>query len=477
MLRLALFVTLPFLGLVSCRGERPPFNVLFISVDTLRADHLGCYGYERDTSPAIDRLASRSVRFDQALVQWPKTGPSICSIFTSTYGSTSGVLRSTGKIPVPQDHDVLAERLAEAGYETLAVVTNNCLSAQLGYDQGFNFFESVESQIGDFVTARALAVIRARKTTHPFFLWVHYLDPHASYRPPEKYADLFLDDELYRADTREPVPVATDPMTHGIGHIPLNAFHEGLDRVRDYVALYDSEIRFLDECVGELLDEMETDGLLENTLIVLTSDHGESLGDHAYYFRHGMLPYDDCVRVPLLIHVPGLRSGVIQEPTALLDLTPTILEALGVERAWQCEGSSVLSWLREGEARSPRPVFTESGVEENYAISVRKGRYKLIRYGDQRIKRRVDAQLGRRRSRRGGSPDGAPYELYDIHADPGETRDLFSRRPEIVEELRELLDPFVEQSYARAPSRGEGEIRISEEMAETLKELGYVEDG
>lgn len=461
-----------------CGGEALPpwdvspvargYHVLLITIDTLRADHLHCYGYPRETSRHLDALAARSQRFDQAFVQWPKTGPSIASIMTSTYGSTSGVMRTTGKIPVPRSYDCLAELLARAGYQTRAVVTNGSLSRKLNYDQGFEVYEQVferDRAHAERMTAAAIELLRTRDPSRPFFQWVHYVDPHMPYHPPREYRERFVGDSLYEADQRGPVPL--DPRITGEGKAPegglgaiLKGSHlDGLDEVRDYVARYDAEILYLDEHVGTLLAEVEREGLLSSTLVIVTSDHGESLGDHGYYFRHGQLPYDACLRVPWILYHPDLPPRVIRAPVALLDLAPTVVEALHVPPGWQFEGTSLLRHLHESSDPT-RPVFSEAGYHDAFSLTVRHGDYKLIHVGDPRL-----AKILR----------GEPRELYHVASDPGETLHLGADGGRVARGLRRLLDPVVAAAYGKVPPIGDGEAILSDEAERNLVELGYVD--
>jgi arylsulfatase A-like enzyme len=195
--------------------------------------------------------------------------------------------------------------------------------------------------------------------------------------------------------------------------------------------------------------------------VVFLADHGESLGDHNLYFHHGMFPYDACTRVPLLLRFPGIPPGVVEEPVALLDLVPTLLELLELEPGWQCEGRSFAARLRNPSAAPvDRPVFTGSGYKKLYTVAARVGRYKLIKVTDRVLAARLT---------------GEPYELYDVVADPGETRNLRAELPEVTEELRRLLDPWVEEAYATVPFPTDEGAALSDFESRRLLELGYVD--
>ncbi len=454
----------------SLRGtaETSPYNVFFLTVDTLRADHLGSYGYPRATSPFLDRLAEQSTRFEWALVQWPKTGPSFASLFTSTYGSTSGVARKTGRFGVPESLDLFAEILDTAGFETMALVSNGCLTRQLHYDQGFDtYVEHFYAQEGaaDQLADRCKQVLLDRQDDGNYFLWAHFIDPHAPYLPPQEYVDEFSGDELYHASVGPEVPHYEDGMsgTFSVGRIPPVAQIEDHHQVRDYVVRYDAEIRYLDRVLEDLWNWMKEKQLLENTIVVFTSDHGESLGDHNYFFEHGRYPYDACTRVPLFIHHPDLKPSVIEEPVALMDIVPTVLEALELPPGFQTEGKSLLSWLESGgPTEEVRPVITESGYSQRFCVAVRRGPWKLIKISDTTLRKELT---------------GSTYELYHVLNDPGETRNLIEDPDPAIQEaftrLRPVLDRETKDRHAK---KGLAQLQeVSTEVDETLRALGYVD--
>ena len=465
--------------LASCsRGEhedapksRELWNIVIVTLDALRYDHLHCYGYPRETTPHLDRVAARGLLFEHAVAQWPKTGPSMASMMTSTYGSTNGV-KETFCQKIPRAYDLLAEILHGAGYQNFGVMANLSLSPKMNFDQGFDEGCFVVSTAVDAksITAQAKGLFGKRDPSRPFFLWVHYLDPHAPYAPPPGYGEEFGSDPIFVSDRRPKIPVdprVKDPgaavvENNEIGFIPAYTYLPGKDELRDYVAKYDGDIRFTDEHVGDLLDWMGAQGALEHTIVVVTSDHGESLGDHNYYFEHGRFPYDDCLRVPLIIVHPGWNPARIAAPVALLDVAPTLLEWTGLAPGWQFEGHSLAKWLSGGAREQPRPVFSESGYHKQFEVSVCKGRYKLIRVGTHYMT---------------GLLTGKPYELYDVVADPGETKNLVDVKPDVAEELRDLLDAHAEAAWVRAPPPEDGEAYTpNAHEKEQIDKLGYGKD-
>ena len=485
-------------ALGGCRGEAksaaveplpPRSNILLITTDTLRADHLGSYGYERDTSPNLDRLAAEGVRFDQVAVQWPKTGPSFASIFTATYPKDNDIVRRIGQ-PLPCRFRMLAEALKAAGYQTHAVVANAALSHEFYFDQGFDSYvetwdveppDGIDPTGAEAVTRLAIGVLeRIEEQDQPYFLWVHYLDPHFPYTPPGEWSDRFQGDEHFDPSVELDVTDRPRQQMMGIGQEQVLDGHHDL---AFYVARYDAEIAYNDHWIGELLAAAGGRGLLADTLTVFTSDHGESLGDHHYYFDHGRFSFQTCLRVPLIVHYPGvLAPRVEHQPTELIDLAPTILEAAGVELedgAWM-QGRSLTPRLR-GEAAAAasgdprltadghRLAFSEAGWEthDKWQKVVRDERFKLI-YAQTRPEQQWI-----------GGP-GVRFTLFDLVNDPQETTNVADQHPAELERLQRELSAW--QNAERYPVAVEpaaaacGDDRqMEDETRQILKSLGYLQ--
>lgn len=430
----------------------PRSNVLLITVDTLRADHLSSYGYGRRTSPHIDSLAAAGVRFDQTAVQWPKTTPSFASLFTATYSKDNDIVRRVG-IPVSCRFEMLAEVLRGQGYATAAVVSNGALGREFHFNQGFDtYIETWKLGPGgiggthlpaggdptraEVVTHLATGLLddlaSAARSGKPYFLWVHYLDPHYPYASPPTFRNRFVGDRLY--DPRQKVFVSPNRPQLQMGGIGRQQVIEGHDDLAFYVARYDAAIAYADEQIGVLLAEMQRRGLLRRTLTVFTADHGESLGEHDYYFDHGRFGFQTCLRVPLIFHYPGVLAPRVEPAvTELLDVAPTLIEAAGVTLPgglWK-QGRSLTPRLRGHPAAGgdgARPAFSEAGWETNdkWQKIVRDGRYKLI-----------FAQTNPEQRWIGGP--GVRFTLYDLAADPGETTNAADRLPAVLDRLKREL--------------------------------------
>jgi len=306
------------------RARDPRPNVLLVSMDTTRADHLSAYGYPRPTSRFLTSLAEQGVRVEAAYSPSATTGPSHASLFTALPPIAHGVRKNGHTLADP--HETLAERLSSAGYETGAVVSSFVLSREFGYDQGFADYDDDVSRAdtpeatmvwegrtvdgrfygsADDTTDRALRWLRERSHPEdPFFLFVHYFDPHDPYLPP--------------ADYRPPF----DPTRK-----------EAL-KLNRTIFLYDTLLAFTDREIGRLLEALEREGLADDTLVVVTGDHGEGLMTHGHMY-HGVHVYEEAVRVPLIVRWPGrVPAGrVVAAPFAIVDLAPAILELAGVESA------------------------------------------------------------------------------------------------------------------------------------------------
>ena len=299
-------------GLVANRAEAGgTTNVLLISIDTLRADHLGTYGYQRGTSPKIDAFANEAIVFENAFSQAPWTLPSHATMLTSLYPSVHRA--DTYSARLSPKVLTLPEILRENGYQTLAVTSHVLLTDLYGMDQGFARLRFNGGLDADRVTSQALDFLDGRNPNRPFFMLVHYFDVHADYGAPAPYGERFVD------------PAYSGPTTGARDNFYASA-KTPEDRAH-LVDLYDGEIAFTDEHVGQLIQGLTERGLFDETTVILTADHGEEFGEHGH-FEHKTL-YDNVLHVPLIIKPAGVDTepARVQAPVALLDLTPTILAA------------------------------------------------------------------------------------------------------------------------------------------------------
>ncbi len=351
-----------FASLAALACSEPPRDVLLITVDTLRADHLSSYGFELATSPNIDALAAHSALFERAVAASSSTAPSHASILTSLYprqhsiGYRNGDTRLEGAV-------TLAELLRARGYATAAFVGNAVLRRRIGLDRGFDTYDD---ELPEPEASRPLVFERrARQTTEralawlaraeePFFLWVHYQDPHGPYDPPDGYADTFAPER----DPDEP-PLPRLESSLATGGIPAYQALPGLTRASEYRARYADEIRYADHWIGELLASPR----LRDAIVVFTADHGESLGEGGHYFMHGTTTLPPEAHVPLLVRAPGVAPARIATTVSHVDIAPTILELAGVPAPSGMRGVALGPGLRGEAPLAERVVYCDMGAE------------------------------------------------------------------------------------------------------------------
>jgi arylsulfatase A-like enzyme len=294
---------------------------MLIVIDTLRADHLSVYGYHRRTSPSLDRLARHAVVYSRAISVGTWTIPSHASMFTGLLPMTHGAYRAVGSqwslaTPLAPEIITVAERLATAGYQTAAFVGNDTyLHPIFGLDQGFKLYETRGLWRADRVTRRAIRWLE-RHYEQPFFLFLNYLDPHEPYAAPAPYDHAF--------------PGRRDGMRNLAHRVRDEGRAPTAEELEHCVSQYDGDILYTDHHLGRLLERLRDLGRYRDALIIVTSDHGELLGEHGR-LGHGTFPYDDVVRVPLIVKYPGQTEGRIEDrPVSTVDVTPTILDTVGL---------------------------------------------------------------------------------------------------------------------------------------------------
>ena len=398
--------------------EKSP-NVVLITIDTLRADHLGCYGYQQIKTPNIDALAADGVRFARAFTPVPVTLPSHSAMLTGTYPMLSG-MHDFAANKLSPDQPTLATALKQAGYVTGAVVAAAVLDSRFGLNHGFDFyydhfeFSRLEEKNldemerpGNLVADQALDWL-GKNAGKKFFLWMHLYDPHYPYTPPEPYRREY----------------ATRP--------------------------YDGEIAFDDEQVGRLILFLKEKNLYQNTVIVLAGDHGESLGEHGEK-THGFFIYNATLHVPFIVHLPGKASvRVVDDPVSLVDLMPTALAAAGVEIPSAVQGRNLLPVIRGETPDHDRAVYNETflpRIHFNWSElrGAQNAKYHFI--------------------------DAPKPELYDLARDPGELQNLFSDKKAVGEEMRAKLAGLI-RDYSAGKEMAE-KTGLDPALMERLKSLGY----
>ena len=416
---------------------QPP-NVLLISVDTLRPDHLGAYGYGTPTSPVIDRLSASGVRVATCVASAPETAPAMASLLTGMYQYRTRVVANRGTLQAYVS--TIAERLQESGYTTAGFIGNTLLGADRGFDQGFEHFEAFRhanplASSDDRGVTRATAWL-ASAPARPWFLWIHLIDPHGPYisAKPSWSEGFVYPDGTFGADA--PVPAGAG--NFGLGIVPKYQQFLGDDaRPSDFVRRYDGEIRFTDAQLERLLAAIDS----TETLVVLTADHGESLTEHDEYFQHGWFLYDTTLTVPLIVSWPGVlpSNTVLERQVSAVDVAPTIYEIVGVvpeaEDATPVDGTSFAHALLQPDTTTHAMAFAV-GPRENHPFAVRAGRWKLIHTPAGR------PPAPTKNHPMNGFDTPERFELYDTTADPGETTNVAEQHPERVTELTTALAGF-----------------------------------
>ena len=428
-------------------------NLLLISIDTLRADHLGCYGYPRATSPTVDRLASRGALFTNCFAQRGLTSPSLASILTSQYPVTHGIRRNG---PTFTGGELcLAEVLRKQGYACAAFFANPWI-VNLKW-QGFDPLLP-----GDETGATEKAVAWLKENHgDPFFLWLHLYAPHNPFGPPTEYLDGFVDPK-YDGDMD-----GSDYVLYGVTLERRELSGADLNHV---LGLYDGEIRYSDNLVARLLATLDEAGQTENTLTVFTADHGEELYDRHCYFYHLASVYDSVLRIPLVLKWPGtIPEGIrIESVVESIDIAPTLLELLGIPKPAGFQGTSLAPTLA-GEELDLGPAFSEW---EDKIVTMRTTEHRYVfnptgyhpRWAN---KRKV---AGRK---------GDPFypigdrELYDLTAEPLERTNLVDRNNEVAAEMHRKVLSWMEK-YGWVPDGSVTHDKIDEELREQLESAGYV---
>lgn len=429
-------------------GAARGYNLVLLTVDTLRADRLGAYGYRvRPTSPNLDARLAEGIVFERAMAQRASTWPSLASLLTGLYPRAHGV--EENGYGFPDELPTLPKLLHDAGYATAAFLSNMCQANHQGWDA----FACAGGQDGKTV-ARAQEWLATRPADRPFFLWVHLFGAHGPYYNGGDLAATF--DPGYRGPVGPKKWQLNRIMTEPLALAPRDVRH--LD------ALYDAAVVGSDRLSGRLLAGLSHHVGTERTLLVVSADHGEELYDHHGYLYHACSVYQTTLHVPLAFVAPGLlpAGGRVAPAVELIDVLPTVLDLLAVSRPEGLQGRSLLRYLsRPAEASGPgKPAFSEYG--RTAIQTVLDGDWKLVVNPD------GIAPVCIPEAPPGHYPIGRA-ELYDLAADPEETTDLAAARPEEVARLRALLA----QRFAGIPRRG-GEQHIPAGLKEELKALGYV---
>lgn len=467
--------------------EPPRPNILVILIDTLRADHLSCYGYQQPTSPNIDKLAEQGVLFERCYSSSSWTLPACTSLMSGLYCFEHGV--NTWTSAIDDQLPWLPQLLQKAGYQTLGVSSNPFLTNKQGFGRGFDVFDDqtvlaaaewsfpmldsqykacVLASTGATATRRAIELLNDRVQNKPFFLLVHYMDCHADYVPPAPW-DKKFDPDYQGAIT---------------GHIQSQHFATNLPArdLQHVIAMYDGEIAHVDDQVGQLLEQLDALGLTQNTVVILTADHGEEFLEHGQW-AHGHSLYEPAVHVPLIFRWPGLAQPRhrVTSAVSLVDVLPTALDTLKLPVPRNHHGMALTQALQGGEAPADRSLLMETQLSLPL-LAVIRGRQKVI------------SQIHR-------NPQSVasiePLAVYDLTKDPKE-QDQRVLSDERLSQLRDQIQSFLTATMlgstaspnagvpvpnlnndsSSTPSGGKtsGDKASGGEQIERLRSLGYISE-
>jgi len=401
-------------------GTGTAWNVLIITLDTTRADHIGAYGYKTAQTPNIDLLASQGIRFENGYTSVPLTLPSHSALFTGRYPIANNV-RNNGSYFLPENEVTLAEVLQDRGYDTRAVISSFVLLSKFGVNQGFALYDDsldTHEMIRNYKSEIPAELVHEKfsawlgQNNKPFFYWLHFYDPHTPYRPPLEFA---------------------------------KRFPQGSK------GLYDGEIAYTDVWVGRVIEDLRRRGLLEHTLVIIAADHGEAFGEHVEQ-GHGIFCYEEALRVPLIFYAPKFfgKARTAAARVGLVDVMPTVLDLLGFDIPRAVQGRSFRSLLKGGSEKEERTFYFESlyGREEmNWAplTGLLHRNYKYISLPDP--------------------------ELYDLGADCSEKQNLLLRKNIVARDMDKRLAKFI---VDHSQSSGETRRELSAGDKEQLQALGYI---
>ncbi|HIE18226.1 TPA: DUF4976 domain-containing protein [Candidatus Bathyarchaeota archaeon] len=407
--------------MVKAETGGPKLKVILLVIDTLRADHLGCYGYHRDTSPCIDKIAKEGVLFEYAYPTDVPTQPSFTSMFTGLRGIETGIVSHSQSERLPEEIPCFPEILSQKGIVTAAVSTLYMM--RRWFARGFQCYMNPVAGIrrrlqqvdAEEINSMAFPWIR-KNYKKDFFLFIHYWDPHGLYFPPKKYRRLFYDGdecdpENHSLDALKRQPIWPFTKRH------LDAIREGVMDIEYVIAQYDGEIRYSDDNVKDLVDLLEDLGIYDETVLIITSDHGESLGEHDFYFDHCEV-YETTIRVPLIMRYPllvpkgKLFKGLVQSTISLM---PTILDLFEIEHPSRMEGKNLVD-LANRDEDPYKEIYVNQGLW-TAKRAIRTERWKLIKTFDKAFWETPEV------------------ELYDMKEDPDETENLAPEKQEIIDKL------------------------------------------
>jgi arylsulfatase A-like enzyme len=430
--------------LKNIKGKDKDFNIILISIDTLRADHLGCYNYPRNTSPSLDKFRGNAVLFRCCIAQSSSTLTSHASMLTSLIPSHHGAF-FVREQALPDNSQTMAELLKQKGYRTISFNDGGQIAPKFGLNQGFDRYESMS----DNIKAEHLNFYRVVTKTmtwldqHPnekFFLFLHTYETHHPYTPKKRQLKLF--ESNYNGDLNWQITVE---MIEKINKGEIKLTDEDKQHI---INTYDAEIRSMDESFGLLIRYLKEKKLYDNTLIIFTSDHGEEFGEHGIWATHSHTLFNDQLHVPLLLKLPGSKFAArkVDHLVRSIDILPTVLDLLGEKMSKDFEGSSLVPLMKGIPPKKPVFAISQRDMQQTYVSaywSIMTRKWKLY-----------------------------DSKLYDLLNDPGELKDIAGSHEDLKTNLQKYALKYIKRKKAKISAK---KVTLDDELREKLKSLGYLD--
>lgn len=430
-------------------------NVVLIVADALRADHLGCYGYSRPTSPEIDRFAADALIFDKAMSNSPWTKPSMGTVFTSMYAHEHQAFSWMDNLP--DERLTLAEVFRNKNYATFAIQTNPSITENHNFKQGFRYYDEMVLEKGEIVTSHFNSWVKKNKKK-PFFAYLHYMDTHVPYNAPQEFGQIFglKDDTLFTPGEFQTIDVRL------LGEMGLS-----LRDKQSLVNLYDAAIKYFDSNFAKIVDNLKKLGILNETVIILTSDHGEEFWEHDG-FAHGHTIYNELLHVPLIIgYIPHLPEKRIKSYVQLLDFFPTVLSLVGIKNDFELRGRD-LTLATFSDKQINEEIFLEGILYGSEKKGILKDGWKLIENTGKKNEDTFNLFGDLVKYKYPKYKKG--FELYNINQDFSEKYNLINNYPQIAINLKKDLLAF---RMTLPDFNQQKKIKLKEKL-DDLKSLGYI---
>lgn len=432
------------LVLKNLRGKGQDFDIILISIDTLRADHLGCYDYPRNTSPSVDKFKEDGVLFLRCTAQSSSTLTSHASILTSLIPSHHGAYFIRGQA-LPDNITTMAELLKAKGYRTISFNDGGQIAPKFGLNQGFDKYESMSDSLKaehlnfNRIVTKAMAWLD-KNPNEKFFLFLHTYETHHPYTPKRRQLELF--ESNYNGNLNWQITVE---MIEKINKGEIKLTEEDKQHI---INTYDAEIRSMDESFGLLIDYLKRKKLYDNALIIFTSDHGEEFGEHGTWAMHSHTLFNDQLHVPLIIKLPGSKFAARKVDYLVrgIDILPTVMDLLAEKMSRDFEGSSLVPLMKGKEPKKPVFAISQRDMPETYVPaywSVMTRRWKLYN-----------------------------AKLYDLSNDPGELKDVAGTHEELKTSLQKYARKYIKRKNEKLPVK---KVILDDELREKLKSLGYLD--